>query len=90
MKECIWKVKPEDRLCRYCKMVHCEDRSRVGARKMGTVTPRMRQMEVGGLLEIEVADHNAARTAAHRLSRENGAKFSIYTRRKKVYVERIH
>jgi len=89
MKTCIWPVKPEERLCRYCKLVHCADREKKGATKLGTVTPRMRAMDVGGVMEVETVDYNAARTAAFRLKREKGAQFSIFHKGNRLFVERI-
>lgn len=89
MGTCIWPVKPEERKCKYCKLVHCEERNREGVRKLGTVTPTMRSMEVGQRIEIDAINQNATRTAAYRLKKERGWRFSVYIRNRSVFVERI-
>ena len=86
---CIWNVRPEDRQCRFCKLVHCEDRDSSGSRRYGKVTPMMRAMAVGDVLKLSAVHHNAAKTAAMRLGQERGVKFSMFCRGKLVYVERI-
>lgn len=86
---CIWNVSKEDRQCRFCKLVHCEDRDKSGSRRYGKVTPSMRAMVVGEVLKLSAVNHNAAKTAAMRLGLECGAKFAIYCRGKFVFVERI-
>lgn len=89
MKGCIWNVSVEDRLCRYCKMAQCESRNRKGVRKLGRVTPTMRGMAVGDTLEMDFVEKNAARTCAWRLKRESGARFMIYARGSRIFIERI-
>lgn len=89
MEECIWKVSPEDRLCRYCKLTHCPDRAKEGSRKLGTVMPTLRGMAVGDAVVLDAVSYNAARTAAFRLARTCGRRFLMHTRADGLHVERI-
>lgn len=77
MAKCIWKVAPEDRMCRYCKLTHCEDRVIANARRRGTVMPRMREMDVGQEIVFDSSLYNACRTAAFRLRQDWGVRIIV-------------
>lgn len=75
---CIWKVAPEDRLCKYCLLTHCDERRTDKYRRHGKVTQKTRAMGVGDELVFEYVFYNACRTAAYRLRKEFG--MSLLTR----------
>ena len=67
---CIWKVSPEDRLCKYCLLTHCDERRTDKYRRHGKVIQKMRAMGVGEEIVFEYGFYNACRTAATRLRSE--------------------
>jgi hypothetical protein len=86
MGGCVWKVRPEDRLCKFCKLTHCWDRDYRGSRKYGTVTPTMRGLDVGGKAVFSADKYGAVRTAMTRLAPK---RFSMFYVGDRVKVERI-
>lgn len=89
MAKCIWKVAPEDRLCRYCKLTHCEERVIENARRRGTVMPRMREMGVGQEIVFDASLYNACRTAASRLGSDWSVRIITRMESDGVHVERV-
>lgn len=89
MAKCVWPVRPEDRLCRYCKCVRCEDRNRKGARGYGSVATTMKNMKVGEKARFDGSAWNAARTARWRLKKDSTARFLVWTTTNATIIERI-
>lgn len=89
MTKCVWPVKPEERLCNYCKCVRCVDRMRMGSIRYGSVSATMREMKVGQKAKFDGSAWNAARTARWRMQKETGARFLIYTKADATIIERI-
>lgn len=89
MAKCIWKVAPEDRLCRYCKLTHCEDRVIKNVRRRGTVMPRMREMVVDQEIVFDASLYNACRTAASRLGADWNVRIITRMGEDGVHVTRI-
>lgn len=86
MGKCVWAVRPEDRLCKYCKLTLCEDRDYTNSRKYGTVAPTMRKMEVGDKAVFGIDKYNAVRTC---MSRQKPRRFSMFMQDLSLHVERI-
>lgn len=89
MSNCIWKVAPEDRLCKYCKLTHCEDRVIANARRRGTVMPRMRSMDPGEEIVFDAAFYNACRTAASRLGQDWGVRIIVRMESDGIHAARV-
>lgn len=89
MAKCIWKVSPDDRLCKYCKLTHCEDRVIENIRRRGTVMPRMRGMMVGDEIVFDASLYNACRTAASRLGADWDVRIITRMGEDGVHVTRI-
>lgn len=86
---CVWKVAPEDRLCKLCRLDGCEDRI-PPARRLGKVMSRVRQMEVGEEIFVPRQEHNAARTAATKLNKVFGVKYKVCRAGDSISVVRIY
>lgn len=88
MKGCVWKVSPEDRLCKYCRLTACQDRS-LKKKKWGIVAPTMRGMDVGRCVRFDHGYYGAARTAATRLGEQYLWRYIVRQDENGVIVERI-
>ena len=84
---CVWKVAPEDRLCRICMNYGCVDRHTPG-RRNGRIMPLMREMAVGDEMSFDCEHYNAVRTAAHKLGKMFGAYFKTHKEGDRVLVKR--
>ena len=77
MGNCVWKVKPEDRLCRFCKYWHCEDRPKGNRNKYDDpVYHKLIEMPVGSWMFFPLEKWNLARATASKLKEEYGCVFS--------------
>lgn len=88
INSCIWKVKPEDRLCNICIFEHCKDRIPKYKRN-GTVLPTLKNMKVGDEVSFTADKYNAARTAASVARSSWGNKFTVRKEGLKVYITRL-
>lgn len=87
--KCIWNVKEEDRLCRYCMLTHCADRAGLRYRAYGSIMPKMRAMEVGDELIFDFGAYGSCRTSASRLGRYFGVKIITRHEDDGIHVVRI-
>ena len=88
MKGCVWKVSPEDRLCKYCRLTACPDRV-LKSKRWGSVTASIRGLEVGGSVRLDHGYYGAARTASSRLAEDLCARYIVRNAQEGVIVERI-
>lgn len=90
MKNCVWNVAKEDRLCQYCMLTHCEDRVNRKYRRYGLVMGRIKQMDVGDEVRFEIGSYGAVRSAASQLKSRFGIVFATRRSADAVYICRIH
>lgn len=89
MKNCVWNVAKEDRLCKYCLLTHCDDRLNRKYRRHGFVMGRIRKMNVGDEVRFDMEFYGACRTAASRLKSNFGIICVTRMEADGVYVCRI-
>ncbi len=85
---CVWKVAPEDRICRLCLNYGCAERHTPG-RRNGKIMPLIRALEVDGVAHFPCENYNAVRTAASKLGKMYGAYFRVHKEGDYVFVKRI-
>lgn len=79
MGNCIWKVKPEDRLCRFCKYWYCEDRPNKAKRgdPKHPVYFELKNLPVGSWKFYPLDYSDRCRSAASKLKTYFGVVFSV-------------
>ena len=85
---CQWKVNKEDRLCHICKLSACPER-KPPARRLGTMMPALRKMNVGEKIELPRDKYDTIRVAASKLNSQWGVRYTVHRKEDSVEVKRI-
>lgn len=89
MEKCVWKVKEEDRLCRFCKVPYCQERKKSGCKRKGTLLGTMRKMNIGDEQQFPFDTFSAVRAAAYLLRNQFSVDFLISMNDDSIQVKRI-